>query len=74
MSAQMTGETTHADRTEPLLQESATRFTLFPIKHPELYRQYKTQIASFWSTDESTSAPTPSDKLGDGERRSSPMY
>ena len=54
--------------TEPLLQPSAARFTLFPVKHPELYRMYKQQIASFWSTDEIDLGSDAWDNLGDGER------
>lgn len=37
---------------EPLLDPGNNRFTLFPIKHPDVYEFYKKQIASFWTVDE----------------------
>lgn len=37
---------------EPILDESNRRFTLFPIKYPELWNQYKKQEKSFWTTEE----------------------
>lgn len=36
---------------EPLLLETQ-RFTLFPIKYPEIYDSYKKQLSSFWTVDE----------------------
>jgi ribonucleotide reductase beta subunit family protein with ferritin-like domain len=37
---------------EPILDESNRRFTLFPIKYPEIWDQYKKQEKSFWTTEE----------------------
>lgn len=37
---------------ESILDESNRRFTLFPIKYPELWSQYKKQEKSFWTTEE----------------------
>jgi hypothetical protein len=37
---------------EPLLQENPHRFVLFPIKHNDIWRMYKTAEASFWTTEE----------------------
>jgi len=36
---------------EPLLTEEQ-RFTIFPIKYPEIWREYKKQISSFWTPEE----------------------
>lgn len=37
---------------EPILQESLTRFSAFPIEYPEIYDLYKKAVASFWTADE----------------------
>ena len=37
---------------EPILQENKNRFTLFPIKHDDLWQAYKNAEASFWTADE----------------------
>lgn len=37
--------------TEPLLTEEQ-RFTIFPIKYPEIWKEYKKQVASFWTPEE----------------------
>lgn len=37
---------------EPILDESNKRFTLFPIKYPEIWSEYKKQEKSFWTTEE----------------------
>jgi ribonucleoside-diphosphate reductase subunit M2 len=37
---------------EPLLSESNNRYTMFPIKYPDIYEMYKRQVDSFWKTDE----------------------
>ncbi|MDZ4846120.1 MAG: ribonucleoside-diphosphate reductase small subunit [Chitinophagales bacterium] len=37
---------------EPLLEESKSRFVLFPIKHDEVWKMYKQAEASFWTTEE----------------------
>lgn len=35
-----------------LLKEDTSRFTLFPIKYPRLYKKYQDQLAVFWNTNE----------------------
>ncbi len=37
---------------EPILQESLSRFTVFPIKYHDLWNAYKKQEASFWTAEE----------------------
>jgi ribonucleotide reductase beta subunit family protein with ferritin-like domain len=37
---------------EPLLCESTDRYTLFPIKYPDIYSMYKKQVDSFWRPEE----------------------
>lgn len=37
---------------EPILEESKSRFVLFPIKHDEIWNMYKNAVASFWTTEE----------------------
>jgi len=37
---------------EPLLDPSEQRFTLFPIKHRDIWDSYKKQQASFWTAEE----------------------
>jgi ribonucleotide reductase beta subunit family protein with ferritin-like domain len=37
---------------EPLLCENTDRYTLFPIKYPDIYSMYKKQVDSFWRPEE----------------------
>ena len=37
---------------EPILDESNRRFTLFPIKYPSLWAEYKKQEMSIWTAEE----------------------
>jgi ribonucleoside-diphosphate reductase subunit M2 len=37
---------------EPLLDRSADRFTMFPVRHADLWDMYKRAEASFWTTAE----------------------
>lgn len=37
---------------EPLLEENTERFTLFPIKYPEIFELYQNAVASFWTVSE----------------------
>jgi len=39
---------------EPICRhdDDGTRFSLFPIEHPELWSMYKQHVASFWTADE----------------------
>ena len=38
--------------TEPLLTENPNRFTLFPITHSDIWKNYKTQLSAFWIVEE----------------------
>ncbi|KAJ3737880.1 ribonucleotide reductase M2 B, partial [Lentinula raphanica] len=56
---------------EPLLQESPRRFVLFPLQYPQIWEQYKTAQASFWTVEEidlSRDVPHWKEKLTDNER------
>lgn len=35
-----------------ILNDDPSRFVLFPIKHSDLYKRYKQQLAVFWNTNE----------------------
>ncbi len=37
---------------EPLLKEDPTRFTMFPLKHFDLWTAYKNHMKAFWTEDE----------------------
>lgn len=37
---------------EPILQENADRFVLFPIRHNDIWQMYKKAEASFWTAEE----------------------
>ena len=37
---------------EPILMETTDRYTLFPIKYPDIYSMYKKQVDSFWRPEE----------------------
>lgn len=55
---------------EPLLKEDATRFTMMPIKFPEIWAMYKKAEASFWTAEEVDLSEDMKDfnKLSDNER------
>ena len=36
----------------PLLTSNADRFSVFPVRHPEMWRYYKQALASFWTAEE----------------------
>ena len=36
----------------PLLDPNPDRFSLFPVRHPQLWHFYKQALASFWTSDE----------------------
>ena len=42
------------DFVEPICQQDdhGSRFSLFPIEHPDLWNMYKQHVASFWTADE----------------------
>ncbi|UED36590.1 SPV016 ribonucleotide reductase, small subunit [Swinepox virus] len=37
---------------EPILQESDSRFVIFPIKYHDIWKMYKQSVASFWTVEE----------------------
>ena len=37
---------------EPILQENADRFVIFPIEHHDIWEWYKKSEASFWTAEE----------------------
>lgn len=37
---------------EPVCEPDESRFSLFPIQHPELWNLYKQHVASFWTAEE----------------------
>ena len=37
------------DANEPMLQESTSRWCMFPIKHHSIWEYYKKAEASFWT-------------------------
>jgi Ribonucleotide reductase, beta subunit len=40
------------DMIEPLLDPANERFTIHPIKHPDIWNMYKEQLAAFWRAEE----------------------
>lgn len=40
------------DSEEPLLREDNRRFTVYPIKHQDIWDMYKKQMAMFWKAEE----------------------
>ncbi|OEL17009.1 Ribonucleoside-diphosphate reductase small chain [Dichanthelium oligosanthes] len=40
------------DAEEPLLAESSNRFSMFPIRYPQIWEFYKKAVASFWTAEE----------------------
>lgn len=56
---------------EPMLTENSGRFVLFPIQHDNIWKMYKTAVASFWTTEEidlSSDIVDWNTKLNDNER------
>jgi ribonucleoside-diphosphate reductase beta chain len=55
---------------EPLLQENADRFVIFPIKHTDLWAKYKQHMSVFWTPEEIDLSKDMKDweKLTDNER------
>ncbi|MGY9034092.1 MAG: ribonucleotide-diphosphate reductase subunit beta [Rhodobacterales bacterium] len=58
------------DLNEPMLQASASRFVIFPIKHDDLWLMFKKAQASFWTAEEVDLAHDMNDweKLTDDEQ------
>lgn len=40
------------NRSEPILQDTLKRYTLFPIKHPDLWEAYKNHVSADWRAEE----------------------
>jgi len=56
---------------EPICEPDESRFSLFPIEHPELWNLYKQHVASFWTAEEIDLSADLSDwheKLNEQER------
>jgi ribonucleotide reductase beta subunit family protein with ferritin-like domain len=55
---------------DPVLTPSTDRFTIFPIKYPDLWALYKKSVASFWTAEEIDLGADVTDwnKLTDNER------
>lgn len=49
---------------EPLLDENADRFCMFPISHPRVWEMYKKAMASFWTGGDAASARCPLCRAG----------
>ncbi len=57
--------------TEPILAENPDRFVILPINYAEVWKMYKTAVASFWTAEEVDLNPDLIDwenKLNDDER------
>ncbi|MFN0013204.1 MAG: ribonucleoside-diphosphate reductase small subunit [Saprospiraceae bacterium] len=56
---------------EPILAENPDRFVILPINYADVWKMYKTSVASFWTAEEIDLASDMNDwdnKLNDGER------
>ena len=55
---------------EPLLNESNNRYTLFPIDYPSIWNAYKQQKQCFWTAEEIDLSTDLKDweNLNDGEK------
>lgn len=42
----------HDDADEEILRENPSRYCLFPIKHKDIFNEYKKSLACFWTSDE----------------------
>lgn len=59
------------EKDEPILAESSTQYTLFPLKYPDLWQYYVNAEASFWTANEIDLAKDLdhwNNKLNDNER------
>lgn len=43
---------TQTDKDEWMLQEDPTRYVMFPIKHHDIWKMYKTHMNAFWTAEE----------------------
>lgn len=56
--------------TEPILDPSANRYVIFPIRYPSVWEMYKKAVASFWTVEEiSFSDAAEWDRLTENEQR-----
>jgi len=55
---------------EPILIENSSRYVLFPIKYDKIWKEYKKQMACFWTTEEIDLSQDLNDwvKLNDNEK------
>ncbi|KXZ55961.1 hypothetical protein GPECTOR_2g1512 [Gonium pectorale] len=42
----------YTEASEPILMENPNRFTLFPVRYPDIWEFYKRAVASFWTVEE----------------------
>merc|ERR1711937_74323 len=58
------------EKEDPLLKENPSRWVMFPIQYPEIWKMYKKHEASFWTAEEIDFRLDISDweKLNDSER------
>ena len=63
ISEMTTNQYQHAEseKEEFLLKENKDRFTLFPIKHTDIWKAYKKAEASFWTAEEMDLSKDPND-------------
>ena len=55
---------------EPILDPSANRYVIFPIRYPSVWEMYKKAVASFWTVEEiSFSDAAEWDRLTENEQR-----
>jgi len=62
--------TTQSSQLDPLLTKTNDRFTMFPIKYPDLWELYKKAISSLWTVEEIDLSKDPHDweKLSSDEK------
>eukprot|EP01071_Lankesteria_metandrocarpae_P006381 Lankesteria_metandrocarpae@DN4335_c0_g1_i1.p1 len=51
-SVELTAKFRKYEEDEPMLSKNSSRWTLFPIRYPEVWDFYKKQEASFWTAEE----------------------
>ena len=60
-----------SENEEVILKENPNRFTVFPIKYPEIWKKYKEAVSCFWTPEEVSWSKDLADwenKLNDDER------
>jgi len=68
--SRVSAEYKELEKNDPLLQENARRWVMFPIQYPEVWEMYKKHEASFWTAEEIDLSQDSKDwdKLSDPER------